>query len=800
MNSNEYVHVYLLIHSAIGKTVRLLAIFFFASLTLYGLTNHSYPRFSIFFLCLLAMAETFFRYKINRYHPKTPVGKNNSPDVGSSATMPVLTAYLSETTSEKFLLALLRYPQILFILEKIGLDKGELSLVDIPKKDILQYSFELAKSVNGEYITTMDCLVSYLLLSEEKTKLLFRKKIKDVELMQILFWAQMEYPEEEHAKDYRVHFFGDGIGESLMSGWTPETKQYTDDFTYHSLNKRALIVGRSREYQEICEALAKKENNNIILVGEIGAGKESLVEALAYDSFGDYLSSTLNHKKILELMVGPLIAGAGDRGNMEVRLQNIIAEISHAGNVILYIPQFENIMGAGSYNLDLSGALLPYLKNGGMPIIATMTPGAYKAYLERSPMKSVFEIIQVLEPEKDVALQMLFEKAGEIEEKNGVSLTYRSVIAAANFADRYEQDANLPGSAVLLLTDSANRVAVTMNKMKRSNIVTDDDVISTLEEKTHANVAAPKAQEKELLLHLEEKLHERIIGQDDAITAISEAMRRVRSGLASANKPVSFLFLGPTGVGKTETARVLSDLYFGGQEHIVRLDMSEYSDSEGVKRLLGAAPGEGEERGELTDKIHDHPDSLVLLDEFEKANPRILDLFLQVLEDGRLTDNKGHTVSFVNAIIIATSNAGAEFIREEVEKGTQIDKIFQHRLMEYLQSNRIFKPELLNRFDDVVTFKSLSQDQVATIARLMLKSLTEKLKEQDIAVTFDDKIITKISQEGYDPEFGARPLRRYLQDKIEDLIAQKELRDEIKRGNNVVMTLDDSGNIQTVVS
>jgi ATP-dependent Clp protease ATP-binding subunit ClpA len=258
---------------------------------------------------------------------------------------------------------------------------------------------------------------------------------------------------------------------------------------------------------------------------------------------------------------------------------------------------------------------------------------------------------------------------------------------------------------------------------------------------------------------------------------------------------MSFLFLGPTGVGKTETAKALAEVYFGENARFIRLDMSEFSGEEGEKRLLGSGPGEGDEKGQLTESIYDNPNSLVLLDEFEKADPKILDLFLQVLDDGRLTDNKGKTVSFANCIIIATSNAASEFIREEIGKGVSVDKTFQENLINFLEIKGTFKPELLNRFDDIVTFKPLGQTEVWQIVKLLLKEVIDKMAEKDVAVYFDEKIIVKIVAEGFDKDFGARPLKRFIQDKIEDIIAQKMLKDEIKRGDKISVSVDTSNNI-----
>jgi len=295
---------------------------------------------------------------------------------------------------------------------------------------------------------------------------------------------------------------------------------------------------------------------------------------------------------------------------------------------------------------------------------------------------------------------------------------------------------------------------------------------------------------------LEDELSKSVIGQKDAIFGVSEALRRLRTGLSSQKKPISFLFLGPTGVGKTQTAKTLANIYFDGEDKMIRFDMSEYSTDDSVKRLLGGIEG----AHGLTDAVFEHPFSLVLLDEFEKSNPKIIDLFLQVLDDGRLTDNAGRTVSFTDSIIIATSNAASEYIREEVNKGAAIDKSFQKDLLEFLQEKEIFRPELLNRFDGIIIFKPLGKEEVLQIIKLMLSSLAKKLLEKDVIVNFDEKIIEKIAGEGFDQEFGARPLNRFIQDNIEDLIAQKILKDEIKRGNKILISTSDANIITVAIS
>lgn len=771
---NDFVKYIIFYTSPIIKALRLFVFLGLLAWGVYTFTLGEFPKFPLFFLSLFVMQEIFFFGKINVVRPKSTLG------VSSQALLPFE--------------LLLQYPQVAFMLQKAGIAKKEIQEVSIEKEALLQKAAEVAKHVGGMLITTMDIFAAYLLLTEAQTKLLFSKELKEEDVLALLVWARLIFPYEEVPKKHRVSFHEEGIGDAITTGWTPETQKYTTYFTQKVTREKPFVIDRVTEYKEIVEGLVSRENSNVLLVGERGSGKEMLVRLVAYACYEGSMPSGLNHKKVYELMLGALFAGATP-GDLEARLQAVVAEISHSGNVMLYIPEFQEMLGASSFGVDLSGPLLPYLKDGELPIIATMTPGGYKSFVEGKPIEEALHVIHLKETEEDTVLQMLFASAQYIERKHGVHLGYTAVKEALVTAQRYQQDLVLPGSAVVLLSDAANAVSLSGQKL-----VTAAHVIELVEKKTNVNIAVPKGEEKELLLHLEDKLHERVIDQVEGIHAISEALRRMRTGISSQTKPISFLFLGPTGVGKTETAKALADLYYHGEVNMIRLDMSEYADEEGIKRLLGAAPGQGDERGELTEKIHDHPNSLVLLDEFEKASPKILDLFLQVLDDGRLTDSKGKTVSFIDAMIIATSNAGSEFIREEVGKGTPIDKTFHSRLLDVLQKEHIFKPELLNRFDDVITFKPLGQSELAQIIKLLLVSVAKRLSEKDIALSFDQKILDKIAKEGADEQFGARPLRRFIQDNIEDILAQKMLKGEIERGKKVLFTTDDAGEIQTLIS
>ena len=780
----QFAKFYFWYESSIVKSIRVVVLFFLLGLSFYGILSNIHPNFFITFFCLYLIFEIFFIYKISKLTPDVLVSENNSDPVDSFTILA-----FGIFKSSNIIKNLLNFPQINFILEKSDLSAKEVLISDIDQENISKKALELSKILKGKYITTMDLFVGYLLLTEEKTKLLFNKKLKDKDIINILLWARNTFPLEENPKHLKLNFSGEGVAEDWIYGWTVETSKYMLDLSKEFLKKDELPVGRQAEYSRLIEALSK--GSSAMLVGETGAGKESTVRKLALDSFEGKLNGNLYHQKIFQLMVDAFMAGAQNQGELESRLNAIIEEVSHAGNIIIYIPEFQNILGSSSFHLDISGALIPYVKKGAIRIIAAVSPGSYKKFVQ--PLHSLlggFSIINYLEPEKNLVLDMLFKKAEEIEQKNQVSLTYKAILAAAEYSDRYAKEKVLPGSAVTLLDDSANVIHLAGKKF-----VEEQDILDQVAKITKVAVGVPTKIEKETLLNLETLLHKRVVGQDDAISQVSQSIRRLRSGLQNAQKPISFLFLGPTGVGKTETAKALAQVYFGNSERLVRLDMSEFAGNDGMKRLLGSTPGEGDEKGQLTEPVYDTPYSLVLLDEFEKADQKILDLFLQVLDDGRLTDNKGKTVSFINTIIIATSNAASEYIREQIENGTAVDKKFQTSLINFLQEKGIFKPELLNRFDDVITFKTLDQDQIIQIVKMMLVEVTKKLMENDIKANFDNNIIAKIAKEGFDKDFGARPLRRFIQDNIEDIIAQKMLKDEIKRGDSLNILVDKSNQI-----
>lgn len=765
-----------------------------------SLSQYTFSTIYVVLFSTLVILEVFFHFAIG--------GKRPSP---SSLTLTAAKFLVVSTTIWDLIEKLLTNEEVRFFFVKAGITKEELKVFPgITLEAISNEAQDIAKKENAQFIFSLYLFIGFLFLSEPKTKLLFKKELKEEDVLHIAHWTRSFFgPTEVREIPKFASTWGRGIGDEWVTGWTLETKKYTVDLTSKVASNPPVLIGRDNELSELIEVLEKSEKKNALLIGPPGVGKTAMIHYFAYQSFLGNLPQGLNHRRVLELLTGSLVAGAESQGALEERIRDMLEELLHAKDVILYIPEMQNIVGSGGRKFDMSGVLTQALRTFELVVVGTITPENYKTnVLPLTSFAELFETVDIQEPDPGSALRMLEEKAILLERRHKVTFTYRAIQSAVSLSQKYVPYKFLPGKGIDLLDEVAVKVSLSARPPsgQGKSQVEKDDIVALIEEKTHVPVGLPLRKERETLLRLEEILHKRIIDQEEAVRTVSEALRRLRAGITREGRPVgTFLFLGPTGVGKTETAKALAQVYFGSEGSMIRLDMSEYQHEDSIHRLLG---------GEFIENVIDRPFSLVLFDEFEKAHPNIRDVFLQVFEDGRLTDLKGRTVSFVNTIIIATSNAGSELIRERIltsggsrlklegtEERKKLDlKALVPELIDNLQRQGIFKTELFNRFDAIVVFEPLGEKEVREITKLLLNKVTDQLREKDITVSFDEKVVAKIAKEGFDPQFGARPLRRFIQDTIEDLLSRKILAQEIKRGSKVSFSTDSAQNITLSVS
>jgi ATP-dependent Clp protease ATP-binding subunit ClpC len=574
------------------------------------------------------------------------------------------------------------------------------------------------------------------------------------------------------------------MNRSMTARATPLLDRFSEDLTLAARNGYlSPVVGREREMEELLRAI-ESGRRSVVLVGERGTGKQALVEELARRMAAEDVPPELFDRRLVSINI-PQVVAAGDSGLAAERFFAILEEIILSGNIILALQGIESLSGgASSGPLDLAEGLAAELGKGAFIVIGTTTPRAYTEYVERRSLGGRLARVDVPELDPDAAIRVLMAKSGAIEYKNKVFFTFAAVERAVNLSARYLHDKALPAKALDVIREAA---VLARKKRGERSFVTAEDVAAVLHDKTNVPVEQVSRDESEKLLNLERKLHERIIGQDAAVTAVAQAMRRARAELREGKRPIAnFLFLGPTGVGKTETAKALAAEYFGSEENMIRLDMSEYQDASSVNRMIGS-PGD-ERGGLLTEAVRAQPFTIVLLDEIEKAHPDILNLFLQVMDDGRLTDGVGRTIDFTNVVLIATSNAATPFIQEQVKAGLDVERIKTLLLERELKG--IFRPEFLNRFDGIVVYKPLTMSDVEQIAWLMLGRIERQLADKGIKFRAEDQAVEALAKAGYDPLFGARPLRRVIQDRVDNQLADMLLRDEVQRRDTVVLDSD----------
>ncbi len=561
------------------------------------------------------------------------------------------------------------------------------------------------------------------------------------------------------------------------------------------------VIGRDKETERVIQVLCRRTKNNPILIGEPGVGKSAVIDGLVQAIVAGNVPNMLIGKRVFSLDLSSLVAGTRYRGDFEERLTNALKAIKDSGNIILFIDEIHTILKAGSSEggLDIANILKPMLARGELTTIGATTLEEYRKQFEvDSALDRRFQPVTVDEPSIEDTIKILTGLKGKYEAHHGVEISLKAIIAAAVLSDRYVQDRFLPDKAVDLIDEAASHKKLYNKTLDGVIAVIDENDIADV---VHAWTGIPVAKlnegESAKLVNLEDKLESRVIGQDDACKAVARAVKRARAGLKDPKRPIgSFIFLGPTGVGKTELAKALAEAMFNDEDMIIRIDMSEYMTTESVARLIGSAPGlvGFEEGGQLTEKVRRKPYSVVLFDEIEKGHPDIFNILLQILEDGILTDSHGRQVSFKNTVIILTSNIGAkEAASHALGFGAVPTRADEERTREaHIDALKgAMKPEIINRIDEIVVFNKLDKLALIKIADIMLNSLSSRLKAKRISLTITNEAKDFIVQEGYDPEFGARPLRRVVSRLLEDVLSEKIIRGEIKEGDKIVASVVD---------
>ncbi|MBP0022061.1 MAG: ATP-dependent Clp protease ATP-binding subunit [Cyanobacteria bacterium SBLK] len=681
-------------------------------------------------------------------------------------------------------------------------------------KKVFEHAFDEARQMGHTYIGTEHLLLA---LAKERESV----AIKVLEQLGI---------DREELRTELVRRMGEtaaaGAGlnsETGVFGGPREIPTHLGDF---STNLTALareekldpMVGRNNEVERVLQILGRRTKNNPVLVGEPGVGKTAIAEGLAQRIVRDDVPTLVRGKEVIALDMAALMAGTRFRGEFEERLKTIVEEVKKAGNIILAIDEIHNLIGTGAIGggVDAASMLKPALARGELQCLGTTTLDEYRKHIERdAALERRFQKVLVGEPSVEETVEILRGLRSNYEKHHRVTITDKALTAAANLADRYINDRFLPDKAIDVIDEAGSRVRVRHSRQQKFNpeaepvptIVDEEEIAQIVSTWTGVPVIKLAETESEMLLHLEAQLHERVVGQEEAVSAVARAVRRSRTGMAGRDRPIaSFIFSGPTGVGKTELSKALAKFLFGSEDHLIRVDMSEFMESHTTSKLIGAAPGfiGYDEGGQLTEAVRRKPYSIVLFDEIEKAHPDIFNLLLQILDDGHITDARGRKVDFKNTLIIMTSNLGSKAIEKggsgmgfesmDDAKEAKYQRI-RSKVMDDLK--QYFRPEFINRIDEIIVFRQLTKPEVKEIANILLKEVRDRLQDQqNITLEVTDGFMDLVVGAGYNPSYGARPLRRAIMRFLEDSLAEAILAKQIKAGDRVTVDVDDDGKVK----